>query len=109
MKKIFETHPNLDVLYRTADGIVFLTENNAENHAKSLEDKRVKKVYRTDVVKRKGTGFKEEKDSKPKNDELKEEEADTGSDKSVKSKSSENNEKKTDALKERKKEKKGGK
>lgn len=45
-KHIFETNPNLDVIYTTSDGVNFFTPNNAENYAKTLKNKKVDKVTR---------------------------------------------------------------
>ncbi|WP_395060002.1 hypothetical protein [Flavobacterium sp.] len=44
---IFDTHPNLDCYFETADGSCFFTENAAEAHSKTLEDKKVKTVHNT--------------------------------------------------------------
>lgn len=46
---IFKENPNLDVAYGTTDGNYFPTRNAAENHAKSLKDKKVKKHVRPDA------------------------------------------------------------
>jgi len=46
-KDIFSNNPNLDLYYKTSDDTAFFTRNSAENHAKTLEDKFVKKVTRT--------------------------------------------------------------
>jgi len=46
---IFDTHPNLDCYFETADGSCFFTENAAASHSKTLEDKRVKLVHRPEV------------------------------------------------------------
>lgn len=42
---IFENHPNLEKCFSTSDGEHFYNENDAKNHAKSLEDKTVEPVY----------------------------------------------------------------
>jgi ABC-type uncharacterized transport system auxiliary subunit len=42
---IFETHPNLEKCFSTSDGEHFYNENDAKNHAKSLEDNTVEPVY----------------------------------------------------------------
>ena len=42
---IFENHPNLEKCFSTSDGEHFYNENDAKNHAKSLEDKVVEPVY----------------------------------------------------------------
>lgn len=44
-KEIFEQHPNLDKVYTTADGECFYNENDAKNHAKTLDVKTVEPVY----------------------------------------------------------------
>ncbi len=41
---VFAAHPKLDVYYKTSDGAAFFTPNAAENHAKTLENKKVTKV-----------------------------------------------------------------
>lgn len=45
-KDIFKENKSLDVAYKTSDGVHFYTKNNAENHAKTLKNKRVEKVTR---------------------------------------------------------------
>jgi hypothetical protein len=40
----FKMYPNLDVYYQTSDGTAFFTQNAAENHAKTLENKTVTKI-----------------------------------------------------------------
>lgn len=42
---IFENHPNLEKCFSTSDGEHFYNENDAKNHAKSLDDKTVEPVY----------------------------------------------------------------
>lgn len=42
---IFENQPNLEKCFSTSDGEHFYNENDAKNHAKSLEDKTVEPVY----------------------------------------------------------------
>lgn len=49
MDKVFKNHPNLKVYYKTADGVAFYTENAAQLHAKSLEKKEIKAVFRSAV------------------------------------------------------------
>lgn len=48
-KDIFSNNPTLDLYYKTSDGNAFFTKNAAHNHAKTLEDKSVKKVTKTSV------------------------------------------------------------
>lgn len=47
--EIFKANPNLDLYYQTSDGEPFFTENAAHNHAKSLKNKSVTPVYRSDA------------------------------------------------------------
>lgn len=47
--KIFEENPNLDEVYQTADENLFFTRNAAENHAKTLKAKNVKRIVRPDA------------------------------------------------------------
>ncbi len=47
--KIFEENPNLDEVFQTADAELFMTRNAAENHAKTLEAKTVKRILRPDA------------------------------------------------------------
>ncbi len=47
--KIFKSKPSLKAYFKTADNTPFYTEVDAKNHAKTLEDKTVKKVERTIV------------------------------------------------------------
>lgn len=42
-KEIFEENPSLDTVYQTSDENYFYSQNAAENHAKTLKDKTVKK------------------------------------------------------------------
>ncbi|WP_336069984.1 hypothetical protein [Mesoflavibacter sp. CH_XMU1404-2] len=49
-EKVFKANPSLKAYFETSDGTKFFTENNAKNHAKSLENKAVKKVERGAVV-----------------------------------------------------------
>jgi hypothetical protein len=42
--KVFDANPQLDVYYKTSDGLAFYTQNTAELHAAGLKDKTVKKV-----------------------------------------------------------------
>ena len=45
MHKIFESNPQLKKVYVTSDGTPFYQENDAKNHAKTLEDKTVEPLY----------------------------------------------------------------
>lgn len=47
--KIFDENPNLDEVYETTDGNQFFTRNAAENHAKTLKAKTVKRIVRPDA------------------------------------------------------------
>lgn len=47
--KVFDENPNLDEVYQTADENLFFLRNAAENHAKTLADKRVKRIVRSDA------------------------------------------------------------
>lgn len=49
-EKVFKANPSLKAYFETSDGTKFFTENNAKNHAKSLENKAVKKIERGAVV-----------------------------------------------------------
>ena len=49
MEQIFIDNPQLDVVYKTADGKYFLLENDAQNYASTLEDKKVSKLIRQDI------------------------------------------------------------
>jgi len=61
---VFKKYPNLDHYYETSDGMKFFRENDARNHAKTLEDKSVKKVVKP--VKDTGTDAKgSKKDNEP--------------------------------------------
>jgi hypothetical protein len=44
--EIFDAHPKLDCYFKTSDGSCFYTENAAETHAKTLENKNVKTIVR---------------------------------------------------------------
>lgn len=50
MNKVFKNHPHLKQYHETSDGVKFHTEDTARAHAKSLKDKKVKKVERSDEV-----------------------------------------------------------
>jgi membrane protein involved in colicin uptake len=41
---VFAKNPQLDIYYRTSDGLPFFTKNAADMHAAGLENKTVKKV-----------------------------------------------------------------
>ena len=43
--EIFKTNPNLEKVHVTSDNTAFYQENDAKNHAKTLEDKLVETVY----------------------------------------------------------------
>lgn len=45
--KVFESHPNLKVYYKTSDGAAFYNENLAQLHAKTLSDKTVEPIYKS--------------------------------------------------------------
>lgn len=47
---IFESNPNLEKCFSTSDGEHFYNENDAKNHAKSLEDKSVEPMYNPDFL-----------------------------------------------------------
>lgn len=49
MEQVFIDNPHLDVVYKTADGKYFLLENDAQNYASTLEDKKVSKLIRQDI------------------------------------------------------------
>jgi hypothetical protein len=49
-KEIFKQHPNLEKVYCTSDGTPFYQENDAKNHAKTLEDKSVETVYNENLL-----------------------------------------------------------
>jgi hypothetical protein len=44
-KEVFEQNPNLEKVYCTSDGTPFYQENDAKNHAKTLDVKTVEIVY----------------------------------------------------------------
>lgn len=46
MEQVFIDNPHLDVVYKTNDGKYFLLENDAQNHALTLDVKRVEKLLR---------------------------------------------------------------
>jgi hypothetical protein len=41
---VFDANPQLDVYYKTSDGIPFFTKNAAELHSAGLTDKTIKEV-----------------------------------------------------------------
>ena len=47
-KNIFEQYPNLEEYFETCDGQKFFKEAAAKTHARTLEDKEVKKVLKKD-------------------------------------------------------------
>lgn len=50
-KSIFDQYPNLEEYFETSDGQKFFKETAAKTHARTLEDKSVNKVKRTDAKK----------------------------------------------------------
>ena len=44
MKDIFKQYPKIKSYFKTADGVCFFTQFNAENHAKTLDDKKVMEI-----------------------------------------------------------------
>lgn len=60
----FDTHPKLDYYFETADGSCFFTENAAEAHSKTLEDKKVKAVY-NEALKKKASSEPAEPKAEP--------------------------------------------
>ncbi len=61
---VFKKYPKLDRYYETSDGMKFFRENDARNHAKTLDDKSVKTVVKP--VKDAGTDAKGgKKDEEP--------------------------------------------
>ncbi|GET46498.1 hypothetical protein [Capnocytophaga felis] len=65
-QEIFEVHPTLKKIYITSDGIGYEREHDANQHAKTLEDKKVTKFER----------FVQEPSNKDKNPSNKEQETD---------------------------------
>ena len=65
-QEIFSTHPKLKKVYITSDGIGYEREHDANQHAKTLDDKSVTKFER----------FVQEPSSKDKNPSNKEQETD---------------------------------
>lgn len=51
MKQIFIDNPSLDVVYQTSDEKYFFTLNDAQNYAKTLENKEVIKLERVNEEK----------------------------------------------------------
>ena len=49
MEQVFIDNPQLDVVYKTNDGKYFLLENDVQNYASTLEDKKVSKLIRQDI------------------------------------------------------------
>ena len=45
--EIFKTNPHLEKVFVTTDGEVFYNDNDAKNHAKTLEDKGVEILFNT--------------------------------------------------------------
>ncbi len=50
-ENIFNQYPNLEEYFETSDGQKFFKETAAKTHARTLEDKSVNKVKRTDTKK----------------------------------------------------------
>lgn len=50
-ENIFNQYPNLEEYFETSDGQKFFKETAAKTHARTLEDKSVNKVKRTDAKK----------------------------------------------------------
>ena len=53
MKKaahVFKTHKDVDKVFLTSDGLVFFKDNDAINHAKSLKDRKVTPVTRSEAM-----------------------------------------------------------
>ncbi|MCO5229607.1 MAG: hypothetical protein M9958_00485 [Chitinophagales bacterium] len=48
MKKIFELHPDRDVVYQTSDGYQFWELSKAEAHSGNLLDKSIKTIHKAD-------------------------------------------------------------
>jgi len=46
--QIFESYPNRKEVFFTSDGLAFLEECDAKNHASGLQDKEVKKETKQD-------------------------------------------------------------
>ena len=65
-QEIFEVHPTLKKVYITSDGIGYESEHNANQHAKTLDDKSVTKFER----------FVQESSGKDENPSNKEQETD---------------------------------
>ncbi|OXA83676.1 hypothetical protein B0A56_00715 [Flavobacterium columnare NBRC 100251 = ATCC 23463] len=53
VNNIFKENPKLDELFTTSDGNAFYLEGDAKNHAKSLENKSVKKHFRNNSFQKK--------------------------------------------------------
>ncbi len=47
---VFENHPNLEKCFSTSDGELFYNENDAKNHSKTLEDKKVEPVFNANFL-----------------------------------------------------------
>jgi hypothetical protein len=50
MNDVFKQNPKLEKYYSTSDGEAFYNENDAKNHAKSLDEKTVETVYNDDFL-----------------------------------------------------------
>lgn len=60
-KDIFETNKELDVCYKTSDGIAFYTPHHAETHAKTLKNKKVVKHTRDEYEAKKNKSTEKER------------------------------------------------
>ncbi len=49
MDEVFERYPEVDKVYVTSDGCKFFKEHYAQSHARSLEDKDVEVLNRTET------------------------------------------------------------
>lgn len=49
MNKVFKDHPSLKKYHETADGTKFYDEDAAKTHARSLDNRKVKTVYRSEA------------------------------------------------------------
>lgn len=50
MKDVFKQNPSLEKVYCTSDGTPFYQENDAKNHAKTLDNKTVETVYNESLL-----------------------------------------------------------
>ncbi|ROH98406.1 hypothetical protein EGI16_21465 [Chryseobacterium sp. G0240] len=54
MSDLFKQYPDLSHYYETSDGTPFYKEETAQTYAKTLNDKRIKAVYREDIIDEEG-------------------------------------------------------